>query len=148
MKFPASVIKFEYQAPVGSVVVWTDSDFAGCKESRKSTGGGAMVMGNHLIRSWSLTQSIIALSSGEAEYYSLVKGCSNGLGLKAMNMELGVDMELQINTDASAAIGIAKRTGFGKIRHIDVSQLWIQEMISRGKIKVRKVSLKLACVMH
>ena len=97
------------------------------------------MLDNHLIRSWSLTQSIIALSSGEAEYYSLVKGCSNGLGLRAMIMELGVELGLQVNTDASAAIGISKRTGFGKVRHIEVSQLWIQEKISKGLINVRKV---------
>ena len=38
------------------------------------------MLGQHMIKSWSTTQSVIALSSGEAEYYSMVKGGSVGLG--------------------------------------------------------------------
>ena len=98
-----------------------------------------MMLGSHLIKSWSLTQSVVALSSGEAEFYSLVKGSSNSLGLQAMIRELGIDLTLQVNTDASAAIGMVKRSGFGRVRHIDVGQLWIQDVVSKGKIRITKV---------
>ena len=98
-----------------------------------------MMLGGHLIKSWSLTQSIVALSSGEAEYYSLVKGSSFALGLRSMIQELGVDLAIRINTDASAAVGMVKRSGFGRVRHIDVSQLWIQDMVAKGKIRINKV---------
>ena len=97
------------------------------------------MLGGHLIKSWSLTQSVVALSSGEAEFYSLVKGSSNSLGLQAMIKELGIDLTLQVNTDASAAIGMVKRSGFGRVRHIDVGQLWIQDVVSKGRIKIIKV---------
>ena len=98
-----------------------------------------MRLGKHLVKSWSNTQSVIALSSGEAEYYGMVKGGSVGLGVKAMLADLGVKRGIKLKTDASAAKGIATRRGLGKVRHIEVSQLWLQEKVQRGDIDVIKV---------
>ena len=96
--------------------------------------------GNHLLKSWSLTQRVISLSSGEAEYYAIVKGASVGLGLKAMLSELNVDTDLTLKTDASAAVGISMRRGLGKVRHIDVTQLWVQEKIAQKVFRICKVN--------
>ena len=96
--------------------------------------------GDHLLKSWSLTQSVISLSSGEAEYYAIVKGASVGLGLKAMLGELNVDTDLTLKTDASAAVGISMRRGLGKVRHIDVTQLWVQEKIAQKVFRICKVN--------
>ncbi len=76
----------------------------------------------------------------EAEYYGLVKGASLGLGLKAMLKEYGVEAGVVIQTDASAAKGIALRRGLGKVRHIEVNQLWVQDMVAKGKTKVQKIA--------
>ena len=43
------------------------------------------------------------------------------------------------NTDASAAIGIASRRGLGKVRHVEVSQLWLQQRVADGGLSVQKV---------
>ena len=96
-------------------------------------------MGSHLIKSWSSTQSIIALSSGEAEYYGVVKGASVGLGLQSVLKDFDVSSSITIKSDATAAIAIASRRGLGKVRHIEVCQLWLQERVRRGDIKVTKV---------
>jgi hypothetical protein len=80
------------------------------------------------------------MSSGEAEYYSMVKGSSMGMGIKSVAADLGVIIAvINVKTDASAAKGIASRKGLGKIRHIEVSQLWLQDRVSRGEIVVTKV---------
>ena len=96
-------------------------------------------MGKHVLKSWSLTRSIVTLSSGEAEYYGLVKGSSVALGLRSLLRDLGVTRDIVMHTDASAAIGIAMRRGVGKVRHIEVHQLWLQDRIGRGDIRVIKV---------
>jgi hypothetical protein len=98
------------------------------------------MFGMHLLKTWSSTQKVISLSSGEAEYYGLVKGASQGLGIKAMFNELGIEVEVEIKTDASAAKGIALRRGLGKVRHIEVNQLWVQEKVAEGKLKIKKIS--------
>ena len=96
--------------------------------------------GSHLIKSWSSTQSVIALSSGEAEYYGMVKGASVGLGLRAVLSDFNISVRLTLKSDASAAIAIASRRGLGKVRHIEVCQLWLQEKVRKGEIKIVKVS--------
>ena len=98
------------------------------------------MFGNHALKSWSTTQQVIALSSGEAEYYSMVRGGSMGLGINAIANDLGMSFKVVVKTDASAAKGIASRKGLGKDRHIDVSQLWLQDRGSEGDIAIEKVS--------
>ena len=97
------------------------------------------MLGQHCIKTWSSTQAIISLSSGEAEYYGIVKASSVGLGLKAMLTDMGLSPTLEVLTDASAAKGIASRTGLGKTRHIEVHYLWVQERIANKDMKLSKV---------
>ena len=102
----------------------------------RETGGVAM-MGWHSIKTWSTTQTVVAMSSGEAELYSLTKGAAQTLGLIAMAKDLGVTMDGTLHTDASAALGIIAREGLGKLRHVKVQYLWIQDRI-RGGISLHR----------
>ena len=99
------------------------------------------MIGNHPVKNWSTNQSVHALSSGEAEYYSLVKGASVALGIKGIMEDLGMPEmgKITLKTDASAAIGICSRIGVGKVRHIEVNQLWLQEKVAMGKFEIIKV---------
>ena len=51
-----------------------------------------MKQGNHVVRGWSNTQSIVILSSGESEYYGLVRGSSVAIGTKSLLEDLGVNL--------------------------------------------------------
>ena len=97
------------------------------------------MLGNHVIKTWSSTQAVIALSSGEAEYYGIVKGGTMGLGARSEMEDLGYTARIVIRTDASAAKGIANRRGLGKVRHIDTRELWMQEKVGNGDLEVEKV---------
>ena len=121
------VIRYEYQPAPESIDVVVDTDFAGCQTTRKSTSGGIVKLGAHCIKAWSSNQSVIALSSGESEYYGIVKGASNALGIAGVLSDLGVKLCVSISTDSSAAKGIGNRRGLGKIRHIELSELWVQD---------------------
>ena len=135
-------ITFGYQSQVGELTIWTDTDFAGCKRTRKSTSGGVAMLGNHMVKTWCSTQAIVALSSGEAEYYGIVKGASVGMGIRSLLGDFGIDLALKVNTDASAAKGMANRRGLGKVRHIAVNQLWIQDRVAKGDLVICKVNGK------
>ena len=52
---------------------------------------------------------------------------------------MGIKVRIRVNTDASAAKGIASRRGLGKVRHIEVHQLWVQDKVASGEVEVRKV---------
>ena len=107
--------------------------------TRKSTSAGVMLLGTHCLKTWSVNQQHIALSSGEAEYYGLVRAGSQALGAKGMLLDLGLKVGIELRNDASAAIGIACRRGLGKVRHIELDQLWLQNQVARGRIQVHKV---------
>ena len=57
-----------------------------------------------------------------------------------MLREFGIAVELQVNTDASAANGIASRRGLGKVRHVEVHQLWVQDAVMKKELIVKKVA--------
>ena len=68
--------------------VFSDSDWAGCLRTRRSTSGGLMMAGWHPLRTWSSTQKVVATSSAEAELYSAAEGALRGLGLQSMLREM------------------------------------------------------------
>ena len=78
---------------------------------------------------------MIALSSGEAEYYGLVKATLHSLGIQAIAKDMGIDLNVFMYTDSSAAKGIASRRGLGKMRQVEVNQLWLQDKVAEGIVK-------------
>ena len=130
---PRMVQKFDWQETPDRMAAIVDTDYAGCKDTRKSTSGGVRMHGNHCVRSWSTTQSVIALSSGEAELYGIVKGASAALCFQSVAADLGVPLSVEIFSDSAAARGMVRRTGLGKVRHIHVQELWVQRFLRNCK---------------
>ena len=131
-------IPFEDRPPT-VVEAFVDSDWAGCRKSRKSTSGGILYLGGVAVRAWSSNQNVIALSSGEAEYYAALKGASSALGFQSMLKDLGISTSITLYTDSSAARGIIHRAGLGKLRHLETGYLWLQAAVRAKKLLVRKV---------
>ena len=97
------------------------------------------MLGQHAIKHWSSTQPSVSLSSGEAEFYGVVRGAGQGLGYQALLQDLGVVLPLRVRTDSSAAIGICSRQGLGKLRHLDTHTLWVQQAVRSGRLELKKV---------
>ena len=98
-----------------------------------------MCFGQHMIKSWSRQQKTIALSSAEAELHAMVAASAETLGAIALCKDLGIDIEGEVYVDSSAALGIAQRAGYGKVRHIRIQSLWVQEVRSTGRLMYKKV---------
>ena len=84
-------------------------------------------MGSHTIKIWSSTQVSAALSSGEAEYYGVVRATGLGLGQQALYRDAGIDLPVRVWTDSAAAMGTAGRQRLGKLRHLECHSLWLQQ---------------------
>ena len=136
---PVAVYRFRWQDRPGHLRGFSDSDWAGCRSTRRSTSGGVILHGSHLIAHWSRTQSGVALSSGEAELNAALKMGCEILGVRQFCSELGYDYAIDINGDSSAVKGILNRKGCGKVKHIEVKQLWLQERVRNGEISFTKV---------
>ena len=135
---PRLVYVYEQQE-AAAIDVYTDTDWAGCPITRKSTSGGCVMLGKHCMKHWSSTQTSISLSSGEAEFAGVIPGSGQGLGYQALLRDVGVELPLRVWTDSSAAIGICSRQGLGKLRHLDTHTLWIQQAVRTKRIHLRKV---------
>ena len=119
--------------------MFSDANWAVCRTSRKSTSGGAIQLGAHTIRTWSKTQNTIAQSSAESELLAIVRAATEALGCMSLAADLGLKFDTRMHVDASAALGILERKGVGKIRHLDVGTLWLQEVQLRQKVAFMKI---------
>ena len=134
-----AVLVFPWQDEQVGLETYSDSDWAGCKRTGRSTSGGAVTIGGHYIKGWSSTQSSITLSSAEAELTAMTKAVAETLGIINIAKDLGADLRGVVYADSSAALAIADRKGSGKLRHINVKMLWVQEREQRGDVELRKI---------
>ena len=81
----------------------------------------------------------MCLSSGEAELRGISDGLAQALGIQSIAKDLGLTWTIKMFSDATAAIGIARRRGMGRIRHLDVTDLWVQEKFTSKAASIDKV---------
>ena len=140
LSYPRLIWRFgPYDVDMNEVQVFSDSDWAGCLKTRRSTSGGVVMLGGAALKHWSSTQSSIALSSGEAELVAMVKAMAEGLGIQALAADLGWRLGVRVFTDSSAAKSIACRMGIGRVRHLETRLMWVQEAVATGKGRVSKI---------
>lgn len=99
-------------------------------------------MGGHVLKTWSRTQSTIALSSGEAELYAITKAACHCMGAAAMVFDFKYQTDARINTHSTAALGMVYGRGVGRTRHLDVQSSWIQEKHAEKRIHIDTVDTK------
>ena len=83
--------------------------------------------------------TVIALSSGEAELDATTRWAAEGLGLRSALNDFGVNVGIKILSDATAAIGMCRRLGLGRVRHLATADLWVQQQVRSGEVKLGKL---------
>ena len=76
------------------LIVYTDSDWGGDIRTRRSTSGGLIVWGSSTLGTWSKLQPTVALSTAEAEYYSMVAGVQRSLAVQGLLTEMNLNTKL------------------------------------------------------
>uniref|UniRef100_A0A2N9JA23 Retrovirus-related Pol polyprotein from transposon TNT 1-94 n=1 Tax=Fagus sylvatica TaxID=28930 RepID=A0A2N9JA23_FAGSY len=130
------------------VIGYSDSDFAGCIDSRKSTSGYIFMMASGAVSWRSAKQTLIATSTMEAEFVSCFEATSHGVWLKSFISGLrimdSISRPLKIYCDNSAAVFMAKNNKSGsRSKHIDIKYLAIRERIKEKKVVIEHVSTEL-----
>ena len=74
-----------------------------------------------------------------SEFYATIKAAAAALGARAMAEDLGIELGVNICTDASASKAMVSRRGFGKAKHISRCFLWIQQRIRDKEVRISKV---------
>lgn len=80
--------RYEWQGKRTIVTTNSDVDWVGCREARKSTTGGCITIGHHIIKGWSDIQTFVALSSRESELYSTLEASAETLGRLATKKKI------------------------------------------------------------
>ncbi len=109
---------------------YVDTDWAGDTETRKSTTSSFSFVDAFLLHGGATTQSVIAQSTGEAEYYGMGTGSADAIFVQTLLTEIGLASDIRLLNDASAARGMANRAGLSKkLRHMHVKCLYVQELV-------------------
>ena len=97
------------------------------------------MLGQHTLNTLASTQPSVTLSSGEAEFYGVVRAAGAALGQQSLMKDLGKEAMARVWTDSSAAMGISARSGLGKLRHLETHTLWVQEKVRNKAFQLYKV---------
>merc|ERR1712078_958786 len=85
-----AVMRYDWQGHEHEVTGYSESGWAGCRVTGKSTSGGAIMIGGHFIKGWARTQNHVTLSSAEAELLALVKCSAELMGIRSMLKDIGM----------------------------------------------------------
>ena len=140
---PRVAMHYPWTALSDTLQVYTDSDHAGCHRTRKSTAGGVILWSAGVVKTWSKTLPVIALSSGESELAACVRAAAEGIGLQTILADFGFEARIIIESDATAAIEMCRRLGLGKVRHLATADLWIQQRVRMGQLTLKKLPGKI-----
>lgn len=125
------------------LVGYSDADYANDKETRRSTSGFVIMWGNSPITWKCQRQSLVTLSTTEAEYISGTEMVKKIIPLKSMMTELGLieDKPVKVFIDNKSTVNIVNNEqGQERTKHIDVREKWLNEHHDAGNICVEHVS--------
>lgn len=130
------------------VIGYSDSDYAGCVDHRKSTSGYIFMFAGGAVSWRSIKQSLTATSTMEAEFVSCFEATSHGVWLRSFISRLSVvdsiSRPLKMYCDNSAAVFMAKNNkSSSRSKHIDIKYLAVRERAKEEKVVIQHVSTEL-----
>jgi len=120
---------------------YVDTDMAGDKDNRRSTTGYVFTIGG-TTNSWvSKIQSVVALSTTEAEYVAAKKASKEMIWLQMFMGELHKEHDMStLDSDSQSAIHLSNNSAFhSRTKHVDLKYHFIQSMLEDGELKLIKI---------
>ena len=120
---------------------YVNSDYTGDLDRKRSLIGYIFIL-NGCAVNWKATlQSVVALSTTEAEYTPTTEAVKEALWLKGLVTELGlIQKSVSVYCDSSSVIHLSKNPAHHeKTKHIDVKLHFIRNEVSRGALKLVKI---------
>lgn len=92
-----------------------------------------------MVSSWSRTQATRALSRAEAESYALGSGACEALACRSLLSELGDGCDTTLQSDSVAGISSQCRLGLGRMKHIHIKYLLLQQLVRDKVLRIEKI---------
>ena len=132
---------------VFNIDVFSDSSWGDDKGTRRSTSSSVIYVNGAYVCGFSRTQSSIALSSCEAELYASNAAVAEGLFIMRLCKFLCGDntdenssqVKMRLFTDSAAAMGTVQRKGLGRMKHLQIRHLYLQELLRMKVLSIHKI---------
>ena len=117
--------------------LYTDSDWAGSVDDRRSTSGHCFLIGTAAVSWSSKKQATVALSSTEAEYVAATTSACQAIWLRRLLSDLGEEQEhaTSILCDSRSAVQLSRNPVFHcRTKHIEIKHHFVRELIEKGEV--------------
>ena len=120
---------------------YVDADMAGDRDNRRSTTGYVFTVGGTTVSWVSKIQSVVALSTTEAEYVAATEASKEMIWLQRLMGELGKKHDMgTLYSDSQSAIHLAKNSAFhSRTKHIHLKYHFIRSVLEDGELKLEKI---------
>ncbi|XP_031259821.1 secreted RxLR effector protein 161-like [Pistacia vera] len=129
------------RTPALDLVGYVDSDFAGDRDSRKSTTAYYFTLGGNCISWKSQLQPLVALSTTEAEYVAVTNAFKEAIWLQGILKEINLmNGPVTVYSDSQSAIHLSKNPVYHeRMKHVDVKYHFVRDQISKGTVNLLKI---------
>ncbi|KOM58517.1 hypothetical protein LR48_Vigan11g155100 [Vigna angularis] len=123
---------------------YVDSDYAGDLDKRKSTTGYVFKLAGGVVSWLSKLQTVVALSTTEAEYMAATQACKEAIWIQRLLEELGHKQnKITVYCDSQSALHIARNPAFhSRTKHIGVQYHFVREVVEKGDVDLEKICTK------
>lgn len=118
--------------------MYSDTDFGGCKQTRRSTVCGACFVDGSPFYCFTRRLGVMTTTAAETEIYGASMVASDGKLMRSVLTCLGYAVDSRLYVDRSAAKAMIQRDGVGKLKHLDMRAHWLQQEHQQGCFRVFK----------
>ena len=130
------------------LLIYTDSDFAGCLLDFRSTMGYCTFLDGNLVTWRSKKQNVVSKSSTEVEFRAISKGIDEILWLRYLLQDLRIPYKepIQLLCDNKSAIYLAHDPLYhDRVQHVDIDRFYIREQLDSGMIDIKHIRTEDQC---
>jgi hypothetical protein len=127
---------------IDSLTAYSDADWAGCPDSRRSTSGFCVYLGDNLVSWSSKRQTTVSGSSAEAEYRAVASAVAECCWLRQLLQELHISIAsvtVVYCDNVSAVYMTANPVHHRRTKHIEIDIHFVREKVSLGQVRVLHV---------
>jgi len=134
-------LNFEKRSNTLDLVGYVDSDFAGDRDSRKSTTTYFFTLGGNCFSWKSQLQPLVTLSSTEIEYVAVIDAFKEAIWLQGLLQEINLlQGKVKVFSDSQSAIHLCKNPVYHeRTKHVDVKYHFVRNQICNGTVEILKV---------
>jgi hypothetical protein len=131
-----------FVAPTPTITAYTDADWAGCPDTRRSTSGHAIFIGDSIVSWSSKRQTTVSRSSAEAEYRGVANVVSECTWLRQLLHEFHCDVlkATVAYCDNISSVYMARNlVHHRRTKHIEIDIHFVREKVALGELRVLQI---------